>query len=304
MALGGDRVRGGTLLGDIFSRRGLWGEALERYRDVRRTASSDIAAMRGEATALLRLGRALEARQVAELLVPMAPGDVDILLLVASARGESGDPRGGLAALELARRAAPTRADVQRSIGDLAWKLRDTDAAITAYRNAQQIDPQYAVARYQLASVLMERSLWLDAERELLLALDAVPTYGEATLALSRLLRRVGRPDDALPLLIDLLQRDPYHFDGLITLGETLLELGKRDDANIAFKRVLRFDPEHVGALYWEGAILAEQERYREAIERFQKVVDMAPTTEFARKARRDIKSATDLGRRFAKQAG
>ena len=304
LALGADRVRGGTLLGDIFLKRALWGEALERYRDVRREASSDIGAMRGEATALLRLGRALEARHVAELLVPMAPGDVDILMLVASARGDAGDPRGGLAALELARRAAPTRADVQRHIGDLAWKLRDTDAAIIAYRNALQIDPQYAVARYQLANVLMERSLWLDAERELLLALDAVPTYAEATLALARLLRRVGRPDDAMPLLINLLQRDPYHFDGLITLGETLLELGRRDDANIAFQRVLRFDPEHVGALYHEGAILVEQERYREGVERFQKVVDMAPSTEYARRARRDIKSATDLGRRFAKQAG
>jgi tetratricopeptide (TPR) repeat protein len=301
MALGADRVRGGTLLGDIFSRRGLWGEALERYRDVRREASSDLAAMKGEATALLKLGRAMEARHVAELLMPMAPGDVDCLMLVASSRGDAGDPRGGLAALELARRAAPTRADVQRHIGDLAWKLRDTDAAITAYRNALQIDPQYAVARFQLANVLMERSLWLDAERELLLALDAVPTYGEATLALSRLLRRVGRPDDAMPLLIDLLQRDPYHFDGLIGLGETLLELGKRDDANFAFQRVLRFDPDHVGALYYEGAILVELERYREAVEHFQRVVDMAPATEYARKARRDIKSATDLGRRFAK---
>ncbi|HEX7938633.1 MAG TPA: tetratricopeptide repeat protein, partial [Gemmatimonadaceae bacterium] len=135
-------------------------------------------------------------------------------------------------------------------------------------------------------------------------ALDAVPTYAEATLALSRLLRRVGRPDDSLPLLIGLLQRDPYHFDGLIALGETLLELGRRDDANFAFQRVRRFDPDHIGALYYEGAILVEQERYREAVERFQKVVDTAPTTEYARKARRDIKSATDLGRRFAKQAG
>ena len=304
MAMGADRIRGGTLLGDIFSKRGLWGEALERYRDVRREASSDLAAVKGEATALLRLGRAMEARHVAELLLPMAPGDVDCLMLVASARGDAGDPRGGLAALELARRAAPTRADVQRHIGDLAWKLRDTDAAITAYRNALQIDPQYAVARFQLANVLMERSLWLDAERELLLALDAVPTYAEATLALCRLLRRVGRPDDAMPLLIDLLQRDPYQFDGLIALGETLLELGRRDDADIAFKRVLRFDPEHVGALYWEGAILVEQERYREGVEHFQRVVDMAPASEYARKARRDIKSATDLGRRFAKQAG
>ena len=105
-----------------------------------------------------------------------------------------------------------------------------------------------------------------------------------------------------MPLLIDLLQRDPYHFDGLIALGEALMELGKQDDAIVAFNRVLRFDPTHVGALYYEGAILVNQERYNEAVERFQKVIDMAPASEYARKARRDVKSATDLGRRYAKQ--
>jgi len=304
LARGGDRVRGGTLLGDIFSKRGLWGEALERYRDVRRVAPDHQPAMHGEATALLRLGRALEARHVAELLLPLAPSDVETLLLVAATRGESGDPQGAMAVLESARRMSPTRADVHRSIGDIAWKLRDADAAVDAYRSALQIDPLYAVVRFQLANLLIERNLLFDAERELLQALDAVPTYAEATLALSRLLRRVGRPDDAMPLLIDLLQRDPYHFDALIALGETLLERGKKDDANIAFRRVLRFDPTHVGALYQEGALLVEHERYREAVERFQRVIDTAPSSEYARRARRDIKSATDLGRRQSRQAG
>ena len=71
----------------------------------------------------------------------------------------------------------------------------------------------------------------------------------------------------------------------------------------VAFTRVLRFDPNHVGALYYEGAVLAEQERYREAVDRFQQVIDMAPSSEFARRARREIKSATDLGRRSTRHA-
>jgi superkiller protein 3 len=304
LARGGDRVRGGALLGDIFSRRGLWGEALERYRDVRRVAPEHPGALLGEGTALLRLGRAIEARHVAETLLPLAPSDVETLLLVAATRGESGDAQGAMAVLESARRMSPTRADVLRHLGDMAWKLRDANAAIDAYRGALQIDPLYAVVRFQLANLLIEQNLLFDAERELLQALDAVPTYAEATLGLSRLLRRVGRPNDAMPLLIGLLQRDPYHFEALLALGETLLERGKKDDANVAFLRVLRFDPTHVGALYYEGSLLVEHERYREAVERFQKVIDTAPSSEYARRARRDIKSATDLGRRQSRQVG
>ena len=86
-----------------------------------------------------------------------------------------------------------------------------------------------------------------EAEQELVAALDAVPTYAEATLELASLRRRLGRTGEALTLLIELLQRDPYHFDALIGLGETLLALGRKRDAVHAFPRGLRFDPTHVG---------------------------------------------------------
>lgn len=299
-ARGADHARGSTLLGDIFARQGLWGEALERYREARAAAPEHIPAMTGEATALLRLGRATEARLVAESVLNRAPSDIETLMLAASARGEAGDPAAALSALDTARRVAPMRADVHKHIGDIARKLGDFDGAIAAYRDALALDGHYAVVRYQLASVLFDREEWRDAEQELLFALDAVPTYGEATLKLCALRRRLGRAEQALPHLIAMLERDPYHFDALIALGETLLDLGRRADAVTAFTRVLRFDPHHVGALFHEGALLAEQRRYDEATERWRRIIDLAPTSEFAKRARREIRTATDLQRIFA----
>jgi tetratricopeptide (TPR) repeat protein len=298
-ARGGDRARGSALLGDVFARQGLWGEALERYREARRESPELIPAMSGEATALLRLGRSIEARLVAESVLTRMPQDIETLMLAAAARGEAGDPAAALAALDTARRVAPMRPDVHRHIGDIARKLGDTDGAIAAYRNALQLDGQFAVVRYQLARVYMERSEWREAEQELLAALDAVPTYAEATLTLATLRRDHGRADDALPLLIELLQGDPYHFDALIALGETLLALGRKPDAVVAFARVLRFDPYHVGALYHEGALLAEQHRFREAIDRWREVIELTPTSDYARRARREIRTAGDLQRIF-----
>jgi tetratricopeptide (TPR) repeat protein len=223
-------------------------------------------------------------------------------MLAATTRGDAGDPAAALAVLETARRVAPARADVHQKIGDIARSLGDHDGAIGAYRHALALDQDFAVVRYQLARLLMVKGSMKEAEQELVAALDAVPTYAEATLELAALRQRVGRAADGLPLLIELLQRDPYHFDALIALGETLLSLGRKRDAVTAFSRVLRFDPAHVGALYHEGALLVEQKRYREAIARWERVIEHAPASEYAKRAKREMRTAADLARIFGER--
>jgi hypothetical protein len=66
---------------------------------------------------------------------------------------------------------------------------------------------------------------------------------------------------------------------------------------------VLRFDPEHVGALYFQGVLLAAQHRFREAIGVWNRVMAIAPEGDYARRARRDVRTASDLERIFAKDA-
>ncbi|HUX35261.1 MAG TPA: tetratricopeptide repeat protein, partial [Gemmatimonadaceae bacterium] len=270
------------------------------FREARRASPDDLGAMRGEALALLKLGQAVEAVPLVEALVLRASEDIDILMLAAGVRAASGDPAAALATLDTARRVAPMRPDVHQQMGDIARRLGDLEGAVIAYRHALELDPHFAGVRYELARLLIEKRQLREAEVELLAALDAVPTYAEATLELATLRRMAGRAGEALPLLIDLLQRDPYHFDALIALGETLLVLGRKGDAVTAFTRVLRFDPNHVGALYHEGVLLAERRRYREAIERWERVRTLAPSSEYARRARREVRSATDLQRIFA----
>ena len=297
MARGAPRGEGYLLLGDIFAQQGLHGEALERYREARRTDDTLRAAKVGEAWSLVRLGRASEARPLAEELLADTPGEIAVLMLVATARAEAGDPASALEALEVARRVAPMRADVQQKIGEIARSLGDLEGAIAAYRHALQLDPDFAVVRFQLARLLVGKGQRREAEAELEAALDAVPTYAEATLDLAGLMRDDGRATAALPLLVELLQRDPYHFDALIALGETLLALGRKRDATVAFTRVLRFDPDHAGALFHAGSLLAEQNRYREAIDRWQRVVELAPASSYAKRARREMRTASDLDR-------
>ena len=53
--------RAQTLLGDIYARRGLHGEALERYREARESNPGDRSAALGELRGLVALDRAAEA---------------------------------------------------------------------------------------------------------------------------------------------------------------------------------------------------------------------------------------------------
>ncbi len=300
---GGNRAEGLHLLAAIFTRQGLYGEALERYREINRGEARGLESLQGEVRALLHLGRGREALPVAETMLEAAPDDVDTLILCSAARASAGDPVLALQALDRARRHAPARAEVLARTGDILRSMADVDSAIAAYRHALELDRDYAGVRYELARLLVSRGQLRDAERELVAALDTLPTYADATLELCALRRRTGKIQDALKSLVELLTNDPDNLNALVALGETLISAGRETDAERAFDRVLRFDAENVGALYHQGLLLAKQHRYRDAIQRWERVVDLEPVSEFARRARRDVRTASDLTKIFGTQS-
>src|SRR2546423_10597610 len=90
---GASRADAAVLLGDIFAKRGLHGEALERYREARALETDRVEARLGEVKALFALGgrRAEEARALAEELLALAPDHVDALVAAARGRAPAGD---------------------------------------------------------------------------------------------------------------------------------------------------------------------------------------------------------------------
>ena len=127
-----------------------------------------------------------------------------------------GTPRPRIGLLGRARRVAPRRADVLLRTGDIAQvdrRRRRRDRHVSGRRSARRGLRRGALPAG--ASCFNRKGRDREAERELVAALDAVPTYAEATLALAELRRRFGRSADAMPLLIELLQRDPYNLDAL-----------------------------------------------------------------------------------------
>src|SRR5207248_411622 len=218
---GADRGDAAVLLGDIFARRGLHGEALDRYREARALAPQRADALLGEVKALFALGgsRAEEAHELAEQLLALTPDDVEALVAVAKGRAAVGDAAGALTVLQQAQARAPARADLRKLQGDVALKIGDKSGALAAYRAALELDRGYVQVWLDLGRLYEDKEAWADAQAAYERALEALPTFNEAALALADLLRRSGRPRAAVVRLAEMLEQDPYDLAALLLLG-------------------------------------------------------------------------------------
>jgi tetratricopeptide (TPR) repeat protein len=302
---GADKGDAAVLLGDIFAKRGLHGEALERYREARALAPARVDARLGEVKALFALGgaRAEEARTLAEELHQLTPNDVDALVAVAKGRAAAGDAAGALTALQQAQTRAPGRADLHKLQGDVTLKVGDKGGALAAYRAALELDRGYVQVWLDLGRVHEEKEEWAEAQEAYEHALDALPTFHEAALALADLLRRSGRTRAAVVRLAGMLEQDPYDLQALLLLGRALVDDKRDEQALEAFRRALKFDPDQVEALFQLGVVLARLHRYAEAVQAWEKVTRIDPSGPFAQRARVHARTALDLQHIFASDA-
>src|SRR5258705_5495826 len=295
-----DRGQAATLLGDIYARRGLHGEALERYREARTVDGSNAGAALGEVKSLLAMQRPIEALPLAEELVAKAPDDVEALVGVAKARAATGDAAGALTALLQAQTRAPARADLHKLQGDIALKVGDRQGARHAFRSALDLDKGFVQVWLELGRLHEQDEEWRPAQQAYEEALEALPTFHEAALALADLLRRTGSVRAAVVRLADMLEQDPYDLDALLLLGRALLDDKQNEEALAAFRRVLKFDIEHAGALFYLGATLARLQRYSEAVDAWERVTRIDPGGPFAQRARMHARTAVDLQHIFS----
>ncbi len=289
-----------ALWGDIFSRRGFHGEALERYREARTADPDSMTAALGEVRSLLALGQGAEAVALTATLAERRPGDGEVLFARARALHAAGQSTAAMAAVKLAQAAAPGRPDLYQLQALIAAELGDTAAALEACQVALQLDGTLVQVWFELGRLEEARENWSAARAAYQRSLELLPTYLAPALALADLARRVESPAAAIHVLVDLLSADPYELDALTLLGRTLLDDGRPSRALEALDRVLRFDPDHAGALFFRGVALARERQFRDAVSAWDRVVQLEPTGQFASQARARARSARDLEHIFS----
>ncbi|MEX1999231.1 MAG: tetratricopeptide repeat protein [Gemmatimonadales bacterium] len=295
LSRGADPVAGLLLTGDLFRRRGLHGEALERFRAALAQAPDRWEARLGAVRALLALERGPEGRAESEALLAERPDDLEVLLVAADVRRAARDPGGALDVLGRARTRAPQRADIQKRMGDVMRGMGDTDGARTAYDAALALDPRFTEGQVASGSLYEQRNQADPAEAAYRAALDLQALHPAASAGLARLLRLKGRASEAVNLLVDVVADDPSNADLLLALAQALLDDTRLPDALTVIDRLLAHAPNHLGALFTRGAVQARMKRYAEAVRAWDRVVQLDPDGPLAAQARRHARSAVDL---------
>jgi cellulose synthase operon protein C len=249
---GASRMEVLLLQGEIFLRRGLSGEAVERFdaalAEIARDGAGDQdealrRALHGAARSLLDLDRMPQAVEAAERLVELAPGDVEALRTLGDALFRVRDYARAALVLEQARLDAPDDVQLLTQLGAAYAAAGDPEGAETVLRRAIRVSAHAVGARTTLAGVLAAEGRGDEAAAEYRAALSTLPSYGAAAFGLTALLAERGELRAAIGVMVDLLTVDPYRLDALVRLGE-LLELdGLPREARVAYERVLRFDP-------------------------------------------------------------
>ena len=258
---GAGRAEAQTLLGEIYARRGLHGEALERFRTARESNPGDRSAALGE----LRGARGARPRRRGRHVSPnscwrRSRGDVEVLMAVARVRLAMGDATRALTAVQLAQTLAPGRSDLLHLQARVAVRLDDRAAAIEACRRALELDDSLVQVWYELGRLEEGRDGWTAAQAAYARALDILPTYPRGGTGTGR---PAAPPDAASPgagRAGGAAHHRPLRLEALRAAGHGALRAGPRRRGAGRLRRALRFDPEHPAALFhratrWRGSV-------------------------------------------------
>src|SRR5258708_7407487 len=106
--------------------------------------------------------------------------------------------------------------------GERYFAKAEYSAASIQFRNALQVDPQFAAAHYQLARAASKLKDWDGANKELALTIELQPENYSARLDLANLLLAAGQLEPARDQIQVLVARQPNSPDVRLVKGNLL----------------------------------------------------------------------------------
>jgi tetratricopeptide (TPR) repeat protein len=210
------------------------------------------------ADALIALGRTDQAVPVLEDIHRYHPEDVRSavrLSLLEYDRGDYGEAAVRLAAV-LER--SPEEHEVAYLLGLVLQRQGDTEAALEAFERVPPEHRHFVDARTQMAVVFEERDDYAAALEQVQRAREVRPSRPLDLYAAS-LMGNLGRFDEALAFLEELLAESPDDDELLYNLGVLHGEARHYDDALRYMQMALEANPDNPSALNYVGYTWAER---------------------------------------------
>jgi tetratricopeptide (TPR) repeat protein len=148
-------------------------------------------------------------------------------------------------------------------------KQKNYDRAITLLEKAVKADPAYADAYLALKEVYLvvgDTSKAFAICKENLGCFTDPESNRKMTLAYASLLDKMGEPEKAEQLFLDVIKKNPKDANSYDMYASFLESKGRNNKALENYKIAYQYDPDNGGISFRYGNILFKLKRYREAI--------------------------------------
>ncbi len=172
---------------------------------------------------------------------------------------------------------SPQKARPRNNLAVALVRRGNIDEAISNYRKALQIEPNYAEAHFNLATALRRQGKFDDAVYHYREMLRLNPDHRGTHNGLGAVLHEQGKIDQAVLHYAEALRLDPEYSKAHYNMGVALNIQGKTDRAVSHFKEALRLEPRHSGVHYQLATALNHAGKLQEAVSHFQAALDLKP---------------------------
>jgi tetratricopeptide (TPR) repeat protein len=169
------------------------------------------------------------------------------------------------------------------------------EAALALFEEAIQLEPDYALAYYNLGNSLVK----LGQPAEAMEAYDSAIECGEADVTVMSLVDKGNiflgwnRNQEALSAFNEAIRLDPQSALAYNGKGNALQELRQYQEAVSAFDEAIRLNPQDSGFHFNKGNLLYDRGQYKEAVQEYDIALRLNPQdTDISRNRELALKKA------------
>ena len=155
--------------------------------------------------------------------------------------------------------------------------LGQLDVAVTNYKEAITIKPDYAKAHFNLAGSLHDLGQLETAVQSYQKAIEIDASYAEAYNNLGNVYQELKQVDSAVQNYKRALEIKPDYVAAQYSLGNTFMELGQLEEAVKSYKAALKLKPDFVEAINNLGITFFKLHQLDDAIKCYERAIALDP---------------------------
>ena len=222
-------------------------------------------------------GKIQDALDASKKLRKMHPNDPLLLNIIGACQAEKNEFDQAIGSYKEALEMNPNYAKAHYNLAAVFHKTGVLKKAILSYERAIDIDPNFAEAINNLGAVYVDLNEEEKASSCFKKATKIKPNYLEPFISLGILNQNMGETSEAILHFEAALALDPFIFEVHNNLGVLFETMGQINDAESHFRKALSINPNLAEAYQNLGNIYKDQGEFNKAIEEYENALMLDP---------------------------